>query len=68
MSEQKNNKPQAITDNAAALLELLEMLTLTQQGELLGRAKMFIESNRNEYEKAANTERCNIRVIKKAGA
>lgn len=38
-----------ITDNEKTILELFSSLTETQQGELIGRAKMMIEQNQAEY-------------------
>ena len=38
-----------ITDNEKTILELFSSLTETQQGELIGRAKMMIEQNEAEY-------------------
>ena len=38
-----------ISGNAAEIAELFSSLTETQQGELIGRAKMMIEQNEAEY-------------------
>ncbi len=51
---QKNISPSLdsdITNNEIKILELFKHLTPTQQGELIGRAKMMIEQNESVFSK-----------------
>ena len=38
-----------LTENEATILELFKCLTQTQQGEIIGRAKMMIEQNESVF-------------------
>ena len=45
------NNTSDITNNEIKILELFKHLTPTQQGELIGRAKMMIEQNESVFSK-----------------
>ena len=48
--EQKNSSSE-LTENELTIIELFKELSETQQGELIGRAKVMAEQNAAEYEK-----------------